>query len=294
MPRSATNSSEIAKTSLPSPKSNLNHLRFSLVGPGRVGSSLAHWITAAGGRPVTVAERRETSRGRQLAQELGARWQPLAQCQTDGQDLLLIAVADDAIHGVAEQLARHPQARVALHCSGSHTGEILNPLATVGCALGSIHPLMAFPHPMPDPAEAARAWFATDGAPEAVALAHDLARAFGGTAVEIDGAQRCLYHLAASIAAGGVATLLTVVDELIQTLDLPQGLLEGYLRLAHGALDRLPKAPFPAAAITGPAARGDAITLERHRQALGATAPDIVPLVDALVAMTHRQIARHG
>src|SRR4051794_14206510 len=66
----------------------LADIAFSLVGPGRVGKSLAAWLAAAGGRSVTVAGRAE-----------------LRGLATAGQDLLLLAVPDAALPEVVAGLA---------------------------------------------------------------------------------------------------------------------------------------------------------------------------------------------
>src|SRR5215470_16815031 len=68
-------------------------LRFSLVGPGRVGSSLAAWAEAAGAQRVATAGSGD-----------------LAGLESAGQDLVLIAVPDGALPAVAERLAGRPQA----------------------------------------------------------------------------------------------------------------------------------------------------------------------------------------
>jgi predicted short-subunit dehydrogenase-like oxidoreductase (DUF2520 family) len=67
----------------------------------------------------------------------------------------------------------------------------------------------------------------------------------------------------------------------------------GYLELARGALAGAARAldegrPL-GSAITGPAARGDQATLERHFEALRALAPEKLALAEILVRETRRQ-----
>jgi predicted short-subunit dehydrogenase-like oxidoreductase (DUF2520 family) len=258
-------------------------LRFSVAGAGRVGSSLARWAAAAGAELVTVA-------GRVSLDEL----------ETAGQDLLLIAVGDGAVREVAARLAHRPQARIALHTSGSLDASALHPLQAAGAKTGSLHPLKAFPQPLPDPAEARGVFFAVDGDPEAKALAFRLAAAWGGVAAEVPADSRPLYHFAATLAAGGVVTLLAAAQEIAGGLGLPEEVTRGYLELARGALAgaarTLDEGHPLGAAITGPAARGDQATLERHIQALRGLAPDKVALAEVLVRETRRQteIAERG
>src|SRR5687768_17323321 len=93
--------------------------------------------------------------------------QGMADLASGGQDLLLIAVSDPALPEVAAILAQRPQAAVALHTSGCLDASVLAPLREAGSAVGSLHPLKAFPRPLPAPAEARGVFFAVDGDPPA-------------------------------------------------------------------------------------------------------------------------------
>jgi predicted short-subunit dehydrogenase-like oxidoreductase (DUF2520 family) len=265
----------------------LSGLRFSLVGPGKVGVSLARWALAQGARLQAVA-----GRGPGLDPGLPPVL-PVAGFGTAGQDLLLLAVPDGALAGVAAELARRPQARVVLHTSGSLPAAVLAPLRP-GSAVGSLHPLKAFPRPLPDPAEARGVLFALDGDPTALALARRLATAWGGVPAEIPETARSLYHLAASLVAGGVVTLLALADELAGRLGLPPEVGRGYLELARGAVAVARETGSAAQALTGPVARGDAATFLGQIEGLQRLAPEKVPLVLALARETLRQQARLG
>jgi predicted short-subunit dehydrogenase-like oxidoreductase (DUF2520 family) len=251
-------------------------LRFSLAGPGKVGSSLARWAVAAGAERVAAAGRGSLDR-----------------LETAGQDLLLLALPDAALPPAAAVLARRPQAAVALHTSGSLDASVLAPLRAAGSAVGSLHPLKAFPEPLPDPAEAHGVFFAVDGDPAARELAARLAAAWGGVPGDVPPAARPLYHFAATLAAGGVVTLLAAAGEIAGRLGLPEAVTRGYLELARGAVaaaGRTLDADRPlAAAITGPVARGDAATMARQLAALQASAPDALPLARAIARETLRQ-----
>lgn len=254
---------------------DLSDLAVAVVGPGRVGRSLAGWLTSAGARITVLAGRNQ-----------------VPSLETADADLLLLAVPDPALEGVATLLAERPQAKVVLHVSGSRGAEVLAPLRageTVS-AVGTLHPLKAFPRPLPDPMEAHGVFFAVDGDRPAVVLARRLAETFGGIAGEVPGELRPLYHFAATLAAGGVTTLLTLAAEQGERLGLPPGeetaLARGYLALARGALAGAGRALDDededagegdsaarrlAGAITGPLARGD---LDTHVAGLARVEPD--------------------
>jgi len=229
-----------------------------------------------------------------------------AALSTAGEDLLMIAVPDQEIAGAAALLSGRPQARVALHTAGALDASALASLARAGTAAGSLHPLKAFPAVLPEVTEARGVCFALDGDPQAVALARRLVAAWGGAAVEVPAAARPVYHLAATLAAGGVVTLLAAAIELAAALGLPDLVAGGYFALARGALERAARAAGrvgggteegavglgTAAAITGPAARGDLETVERGLAVLAAVDPAKVPLVVALARETLHQRSR--
>jgi len=88
---------------------------------------------------------------------------------------------------------------------------------------------------------------------------------------------------AMGLAAGQVAsTDDDRVDEIIVTGERARRSLEG--ALSSG----------PAAALSGPVARGDGATLERHRTAIDAWDPARRALYDALVAEQERLVARRA
>lgn len=259
----------------------LSGLRFSLVGPGRVGKSVAGWAVAAGGELVAAAGR-----------------DGLAGLGSAGQDLLLIAVPDGLLAEVAERLAARPQAAVALHTSGSLDATVLAPLRAAGTAAGTLHPLKAFPRVLSAPEEARGVFFALDGDAAALELARRVVAAWGGVAGEVPAAARPLYHFAATLAAGGVATLLATAADLAARAGLPPEVTRGYLELARGTVAaaiaapaRGPGSAAALAALTGPVARGDLATVQSHFQALRAAAPERLDLARELARETLRQVA---
>ena len=256
-------------------------LRFLLVGPGRVGESLAAWALARGASCVAVAGRAGSQGARDAAARLGAPLESASDYGGASADLALIAVPDAAISDVARRLAGRFHG-VALHVAGPLGASALAPLAAAGCPVGSFHPLRPFPAVERDPEAARGTFFALDGDAQARALGRRLAEAFGGEAAIVPEELRVLYHLAATLAAGGVATVFASAASLAQRAGVPEGARRGYARLALAALEAAAAAADPADAITGPAARGDLETVERQLEALADAAPELKGLVVAL------------
>ena len=255
-------------------------LRFSVAGPGKVGTSLAAWSVAAGARL-------ERSAGR------GA----LPDLDTSGQDLLLVAVPEAQMSRAAALLAEHRQAAVVFHTAGSLGSAALAPVAARGSACGVLHPLKAFPRPLPEPTAGRGITFGWSGDPASHPLACRLVEAWGGVLVKVPDEVRTLYHLAATLAAGGVVTLLAAACELAGRLGLPSEVSAGYFNLARGSLEAAAEAEAAApggaaGSLTGPIARGDVGGIERSLEALSRVAPDKCALVISLAAEGASQLRR--
>lgn len=213
--------------------------RVRIVGAGRAGGSFAGALRAAGwdvDGPV----------GRDPA--------AIAAAASD-VDLVLICVDDAAVPEVAAAI--EPGDAVVAHCAGSLGLDVLVPHERAA----SVHPLVSLPDAEVGAARLrAGAWFAIAGAPIAAAVVD----ALGGRTVVVADADRAAYHAAACIAANHLVALLGQVERVATAIGVP---FDAYLDLARGALDNT-AALGPAAALTGPAARGDDATLERHLAAL--------------------------
>jgi predicted short-subunit dehydrogenase-like oxidoreductase (DUF2520 family) len=234
-----------------------------VVGPGRAGSALSSALAAVG---WTVAE--PVRRGDALE---GA---------AAGVDLLVLATPDAAIAAVAAAIEPVERTVVA-HLAGSLGLDVLAP-----------HPRRAAVHPLvslPDADVGARrlragAWFAVAGdPPDALALVEGVVADLGGRSFTVADGDRASYHAAAAIASNHLVALLGQVERVAASVGVP---LEAYLDLVRATLDNVTELG-PAGALTGPVARGDWATVERHRAAL---APDELTAYDAMVAAARRLV----
>jgi predicted short-subunit dehydrogenase-like oxidoreductase (DUF2520 family) len=211
---------------------------FRIIGPGRAGLSLAGALRAAGDSVEVVG------RGGAVS---GA---------AAGVDALVLAVPDDAVSSVAAAVAPDPSC-VVLHLAASLGLEVLAPHPR----RASLHPLV----PLPDPAVGAARL--ASGVPFAVAgdpLAEAVALRLGGRPFRVADEDRAAYHAAACTAANHLVALLGQVERVAAVAGLA---LDDFLPLAEAALDDVRRLG-PAAALTGPAARGDWGTVGRHLAAL--------------------------
>jgi predicted short-subunit dehydrogenase-like oxidoreductase (DUF2520 family) len=105
----------------------------------------------------------------------------------------------------------------------------------------------------------------------------------GGRWFEVADDDRAAYHAAACIASNHLVALLAQAERVAAGAGVP---LEAYLDLVRATVDNVARLG-PRAALTGPAARGDWETIERHRAALGASE---LAAYDALVDQARRLV----
>jgi predicted short-subunit dehydrogenase-like oxidoreductase (DUF2520 family) len=122
--------------------------------------------------------------------------------------------------------------------------------------------------------------------PEALELARGLALAARMEPFEIDDSARAAYHAAASIASNFVVTLEWMAERVAAAAGIePENARRMLAPLVRQTIDNW-AALGPHAALTGPVARGDEVTVARQRKAIADAAPDLVPLFDELVETT--------
>jgi predicted short-subunit dehydrogenase-like oxidoreductase (DUF2520 family) len=227
-----------------------------IIGRGRMGEALASALAAAG-----VPVRGPLGRG------------------ADGADaaVVLLCVPDREIGAAAAELV--PGGLVG-HVSASAPLDLLAPHERF-----SLHPLLSV---VGAGAPFAGAVCAVDGStPRALGVAFALAAKLGMRARVVAAADRPLYHAAATAAANFLVTVEDLAEQLAERVGLDRSAL---VPLVRATVDNWASAG--ARALTGPIARGDEGTVERQRGAIVASAPELLPLWDALTAGTRSLVSR--
>lgn len=189
-------------------------------------------------------------------------------------DLVLICTPDAAIGQVAASIGETEA--VVAHVAGSLGLDVLAPHRHVA----AIHPLMTLPDAEAGANRLPGGWFAIAGHPMANQVVGDL----GGQSFTVADGDRAVYHAAACIASNHLVALMGQVERLADGIDVPAG---AYGAIAMASLENA-LAMGAARALTGPAARGDDETIERH---LAALAPDERAAYAAMVAEARRLAA---
>ena len=218
-----------------------------VVGTGRVGTAITARLRERG-LPVSVT-------GRQL--EIGTA------------ELVVLCVPDREIGRVARQIAPGPW---LAHTSGATPLSELAPHTR----RFALHPLQTFTHSRGAEQLDGVSAALTAESDEAEAVARSLAALLGVAPFPLADADRAAYHAGACIAANFLVTLQHAAALLLGSAGVPPAALDPLLhQVITNGFD-----------LTGPIARGDATTIERHLSALRERAPQLVPLYTTLAQAT--------
>jgi predicted short-subunit dehydrogenase-like oxidoreductase (DUF2520 family) len=228
---------------------DLSHMRFAVIGAGRMGTALSHALREAG---LSVSG-------------------PLGR-GADGAyaDAVILCVPDRAIAEAAAiikpgRLVGHTSGATSLAAIGGHEAFSLHPLISV--AAGEDVNFIGVPGAVAGTTE------------RALDLATSLAQQLGMLPFQVPDDKRDLYHAAASVASNYLVTLASVAERLF-SLAVPGADRSLLTPLVWASTDNWVR--MGARALTGPIARGDNETVDRQRSAVAHHASDLLPLWDAL------------
>jgi predicted short-subunit dehydrogenase-like oxidoreductase (DUF2520 family) len=266
---------------------------IGIVGAGHVGTALGVALHRAGWPVGAVASRDPARRERFRSLVPGARGFAEASALVDDVELILLAVPDDVVAPLAATLRLY-SGQAIVHTSGLLGHEVLLPAMAAGTQAGAFHPLVAFADLERAVAALHGATIAIEGDDDLAAHLGEMARAVGGEPVRLAPGSKAVYHAAAVLAAGGVTALLDSIRELGAAVGLDEeAALRVYVPLLEQTVANV-KALGVAAALTGPATRGDAGTISAHRAALAQAAPSAGPVYLALMARQVDLAERRG
>ena len=253
--------------------------RISIVGPGRLGTSLAHALHRAGYKVAEIVYRPGPSArtARALAKKIGAE---ALLYPEQFAPLVILCVADSQLAAVSQELANWPwKGRVAIHTSGAMTSDILALLRAKGAAVGSMHPMMSFVSGTVTPLKGVA--FALEGDAKARRIASAIARDVGGNSFVLKKSAKALYHAFGAFASPFLIATLAAGERLGRKAGLAEAQARAAMRpiVAQTLRNYLEKGT--ASAFSGPMIRGDVETIRKHLDVLRA-----VPNVrDAYIAL---------
>lgn len=238
--------------------------RFAVLGPGRLGSTLARALCATGRTLGAVCGGGDG--GAALADALGV---PLVSPEAlpDAAEVIFATVPDGQLGRATGPLRLGPR-HALVHCSGALDLRVLAGAAGRGTVVGCMHPLQSFPTRQLGIEQFAGVHVGIEAPPALEALLRALAVDLGAHALSLQGVDRACYHAAAVLASNAVIGLHGAAAEAWELAGLPVEHARGALSpLTLGAAEAVGRLPL-AEALTGPVARGDVATVRAHLTAL--------------------------
>jgi predicted short-subunit dehydrogenase-like oxidoreductase (DUF2520 family) len=271
--------------------------QISWIGCGKVGQTLAKALKNSGYRiGAILCKKLENAKKAQKFIGAGEAVSSFEDAVESGS-VHFVTTSDDAISDVVREIETHTGSltnHYFFHTSGALNSTILEPLKSKGAEIASIHPLQVFA----DPAKALESlpgiYYTIEGGDRAMTLAIQMIERLQGKLLLIPTGRKVLYHIAGVFAANYVTVLVDVALRIMQDLgETQEEAYQAFLPLMVGALENIEEFGVEQA-LTGPVARGDAETLNRHVEALNQLDPELVTLYKVLGQRAVEIAARGG
>jgi predicted short-subunit dehydrogenase-like oxidoreductase (DUF2520 family) len=251
--------------------------KLGFVGAGPVGTAFAVNLSQRSYQIIGIFDIIREAAQRFASDVPGCQIYDQAQELADSADMVFITTPDDIIPKVADEL-KWRAGQSAVHCSGASTVHSLDSAKEQGAMVGSIHPCQTFAGREQAVTNLPGSTFAIEAEEPLKTTLTEIARALDGDWVYLTSEDKALYHAAACVACNYFYTLVKIATDLWQNFGKStEEATKAYIPLLQGSVNNIANVGFPGC-LTGPIARGDVKTIQRHLDALQKYAPDILPL----------------
>jgi predicted short-subunit dehydrogenase-like oxidoreductase (DUF2520 family) len=260
-------------------------LKAGFIGAGTTGTALAVRLSQKG-CPVVAVSSRSLSSAQKLARLVSnCQVCHTAQGLADVADLVFITTPDDVIAQVCSKVQWH-EGQSVVHCSGAHSVDILGSAKKLGAAVGSFHPLQTFADVTQAIENLSGSTFALEAEEPLLSALKELTHLLNSNWVKLKPGDKVLYHAAAVFACNYLVTLVKLALDLWKDFGVSsKEATRALLPLLRGTLNNIDSIGLPDC-LTGPVARGDLGTIERHLRALDARNPCLLTAYEELGLQT--------
>lgn len=238
---------------------------LNIVGAGRVGCTLAKLWHAQGVVRIQAVCNSTLASAQEACAFIGEGVAFVEINDMPQADVWMLAVPDAQIAQTAQRVADlRSHAAAAFHCSGAQSAASLLPLQQAGWLTASAHCILSFAT-----RELAMTQFegtpcALEGDTALIAQLRPLFTAIGAQCFEVASTDKVLYHAAAVLATNFMPVLQGLAEDAWRATGMPTHLVQTLRgRLLNNAVNNIARLG-PAAALTGPAARGDTAAIARQ------------------------------
>ncbi|MGA9048602.1 MAG: DUF2520 domain-containing protein [Dehalococcoidia bacterium] len=254
---------------------------IGFIGAGVTGTALASELYRCGYHISSVYSRSPSSSMRLASRVQGCAVYHKPQDVADNASIVFITTPDDIIEDIASGLKWHA-GQTVVHCSGVHSTEILESAHKYGAFTCCLHPLQTFANIEEAIHNISGSTFALEGDEPAMAAGRLMAAAMKGTIITLKPGDKVLYHAAAVTLSNYLVTLMKTAADFWQSFGIPQDeAVKALLPLLKGTVNNIERVGIPDC-LTGPIARGDVRTVEKHVNALRKEHPELLEIYRVL------------
>jgi predicted short-subunit dehydrogenase-like oxidoreductase (DUF2520 family) len=253
---------------------------IAIIGLGKVGTALGFLLSSAGYEIAAVSDVSPESLIRGVEFTGGTTFADASLAASEA-NTIFITTWDDAIETTCENISQKdaisPGDKV-IHVSGAGGLDLLDSARKCGAYVASIHPLQSFADTKSAIENLPGSTFGITANDEIYDWAVEIVTALGGTHFAVAEADKPLHHGAACMASNYLVTLMSIVEEIYQSLGLKDDrAMKAFWPLVQGTIKNIEKKGI-APSLTGPIARGDIGTVEKHLKVLHSKHPSLLPL----------------
>jgi len=250
-------------------------IKIGFIGAGTVGTALAVLLSQKGYEFIGASRRNPASAGKSRRVVSNLHLLDSNQEVADRADLTFITTPDDAIGKVVSEI-KWTAGRNVVHCSGADSLDVLEPARKSGTHVGSFHPLQTFAGLTQAVENLPGSTFALEGEEPLLTTLKDMVNALGGRWIQLKSGDKVAYHAAAVFASNYLVTLVKMATDLWKTFSIPPDqATEALLPLIRGTINNIEKIGIPQC-LTGPIARGDTGTVNKHIKVLREATPALL------------------
>jgi predicted short-subunit dehydrogenase-like oxidoreductase (DUF2520 family) len=203
-------------------------------------------------------------------------------------DIIIASVPDDAIIDISTRLFRTGEItkdHLLIHLSGVLDSGVFSEFEKIGCGCYSLHPIMSFPDRLVSSSAIKKGWFTYEGNGKSSNVLNAMLEFAGINSRMIKRSDKILYHAGACILSNYLVTLLNSGFDILRAIGWEEdGSKEVFIPLVEATLENFKKKG--SSALSGPVARGDISTVEKHISALKPLDENLLDLYKTLGKMT--------
>ena len=249
-------------------------LNIGFIGAGKAGTALGLYFSQRG-LAISGYTSKTPASAQRAAQLTGSRAFHSLKSLAATSDVILITVPDLAIELIdarAADLISHneiPRQKCWIHTSGALSSNALPDLKALGCAVGSLHPLLALGEPELSASQLSQAFFGIEGTAGALDIIRRIMSATGNPCSSISEKQKPLYHAGACMISNFFVTLLESGFRCFEAAGIDRSDCFAAIQpLLQSTLANI-QTKGTINALTGPIVRGDHNTLQIQLQVMG-------------------------